>query len=154
MTVFALVKWISLARHQDAREAEQFPQKAAAFLQASDQPRRIFVYYDWGGYAIWKLYPEYRVFVDGRADLYGDDLLRQFKAAVQLRTGWRDVLDNWKVDTVLVPPSCALAQALLLDPNWHAAFTDSKAIILVRTLVRTHPPPVQRRASSPVTVTG
>ena len=142
MTVFALVKWVSLARHQDAREAEQFPQKAAAFLQASDQPRRIFVYYDWGGYAIWKLYPEYRVFVDGRADLYGDDLLRQFKAAVQLRTGWRDVLDNWKVDTVLVPPSCALAQALLLDPNWHAAFTDSKAIILVRTLVRTHPPPV------------
>src|SRR5260221_981445 len=142
MTVFALVKWVSLARHQDAREAEQFPQKAAAFLQASDQPRRIFVYYDWGGYAISKLYPEYRVFVDGRADLYGDDLLRQFKAAVQLRTGWRDVLDNWKVDTVLVPPSCALAQALLLDPNWHAAFTDSKAIILVRTLVRTHPPPV------------
>jgi hypothetical protein len=135
--VFASVKWVSLARNQDAREAELFPQKAVAFLQASAQPRRIFVYYDWGGYAIWKLYPEYRVFVDGRADLYGDDLLRQFKTAMQLRTGWRDVLDSWKVEAVLVPPSCALAQALLLDPNWHAAFVDAKAIILVRT----HPPP-------------
>jgi hypothetical protein len=141
IAVFASVKWVSLARNQDAREAEQFPQKAVAFLQAGGQPQRIFVYYDWGGYAIWKLYPEYRVFVDGRADLYGDDLLRQFKAAVQLRTGWRDVLDSWKVEAVLVPPSCALAQALLLDPNWHAAFIDSKAIILVRILVRTHPPP-------------
>ena len=60
-------------------------------------------------------------------------LLRQFKTAVQLRTGWRDVLDSWNVETVLVPPSCALAQALVLDPDWHAAFSDSKAIILLRT---------------------
>src|SRR6266851_6313019 len=132
IAVFALVKWVSLARSQDAREAEQYPQKAVAFLQASAQPQRIFVYYDWGGYAIWKLYPEYRVFVDGRADLYGDNLLRQFKTALQLRTGWRDVLDRWKVDAVLVPPSCALAQALLLDPNWQAGFSDSKAVILLR----------------------
>jgi hypothetical protein len=43
------------------------------------------------------------------------------------------VLDNWKMEAVLVPPSCAVAQALLLDPNWHAAFSDSKAIIMVRT---------------------
>jgi hypothetical protein len=133
LVVFTLVKWVSLARSQDAREAEQYPQGAVAFLEASAQPQRIFVYYDWGGYAIWKLYPEYRVFVDGRADLYGDDLLRQFKTALQLRTGWRDVLDSWTVETVLVPPSCALAQALLLDPNWHATFIDSKAIVLLRT---------------------
>ena len=93
---------------------------------------------------------EYRVFVDGRADLYGDDLLRQFRTALQLRTGWRDILDRWTVEALLVPPSCALAQALLLDPNWHATFIDSKAVILLRT----HPPPVERRASSPVTVTG
>jgi hypothetical protein len=132
MAVFALVRWVSLARSQDTREAEEFPQKAVACLRAGDYPQNIFVYYDWGGYAIWKLYPEYRVFVDGRADLYGDDLLRQFMTAVQLRAGWREVLDNWKVEAVLVPPACALAQALLLDSNWHTAFSDSKAILLVR----------------------
>src|ERR1700676_623305 len=144
IALFTLVKWVSLTRSQDAHEAEQYPQRAVAFLQASSQPRRIFVYYDWGGYAIWKLYPEYRVFVDGRADLYGDSLLRQFKTAIQLRTGWRDVLDSWKVEAVLVPPSCALAQALLLDANWHTAFSDSKAIILLRT----HPT-VENAAISP-----
>jgi hypothetical protein len=134
MVVFASAKWVSLARHQDAREAERFPQKAAAFLHSGDYPGRIFVFYDWGGYAIWKLYPEYRVFVDGRADLYGDDLLRQsIDTVLELRTGWRGVLDNWNVETVLVPPSCALAQALLLDPNWRVAFRDTKAIILLRT---------------------
>ena len=138
MAVFAAARWGSLFRNQDAREAEQFPQKAVAFLGSGNYSRRIFVFYDWGGYAIWKLYPKYRVFVDGRADLYADDLLRQsIKTVVELRTGWRDVLDRWKVEVVLVPPSSALAQALLLDPNWHAEFSDSKAIILLRT----HPTP-------------
>jgi hypothetical protein len=133
MAVFMSARWISLARNQDAREAEQFPQKAVQFLRSGTYPPRIFVYYDWGGYAMWNLYPEYRVFIDGRADLYGGELLQQFRTAVQLRTGWREVLDAWKVEAVLIPPSSAVAQALLLDPHWRAAFRDSKAIILLRT---------------------
>jgi len=145
MAGFAFVNWVSLARNQDARVSERFPERAVSFLRAGHYPERIFVYYDWGGYAIWKLYPEYRVFADGRADLYGadlngygndygDDLLRQsIKTVPELRTGWREILDHWKVQVVLVPPSCALAQALLLDANWHAEFSDSKAVVLLRT---------------------
>ena len=133
MAGFAIVRWTGLVHNQNAREAEQYPQKAVTFLRANHEPGRIFVYYDWGGYAIWNLYPEYRVFLDGRADLYGDDLLRQFKTAMQLRNGWRDVLDGWNVETVLVPPSSALAQALLLDGHWRAVYSDSKASILIRT---------------------
>ncbi len=133
MAGFAFVHWVSLARNQDAREAELFPQKAVSFLRTGNYPQRIFVYYDWGGYVIWKLYPQYRVFVDGRADLYGDYLLRQsIQTVVGLRTGWQEVLDRWQVEAVLVPPACAVAQALLLDPNWQIAFSGSKAILLLR----------------------
>jgi hypothetical protein len=176
IAVFALLKWASLAHNQDAREAALFPQKAVAFLRADNpsqpQPQRLFVYYDWGGYAIWKLYPAYRVFADGRADLYSysnsngtdddlhggndnnndndnqNDLLRQsIKTVVELRTGWRDVLDRWKVEVVLVPPSCAVAQALLLDPNWHPEFSDPKAIVLLRTHPAIQNSPIFERSS-------
>jgi hypothetical protein len=146
IAVLAVVKWVNLASNQDVREADRFPQKAVQFLRTTapipgKSSSNLFVYYDWGGYAIWKLYPEYRVFADGRADLYSDDLhggsddlLHQsIKTVVELRTGWRDVLDRWKVEVVLVPTSCAVVQALLLDPNWHAEFTDSKSIVLLRT---------------------
>src|SRR6266403_4653654 len=122
MAGFTLTRWVSLLRNQARAATELYPTPAIEFLRSHKLPSRLFVYYDWGGYAIWKLYPEYRVFVDGRADLYGDDLLRRFKTAVQVRTGWQDVLDRWKVEAVLIPPSCALAQALHLDPNWHVAF--------------------------------
>jgi hypothetical protein len=139
IAVFAVVKWVVVVHNQKAREAELFPQAAVASLKSSDikssdASRRLFAYYDWGGYAIWKLYPGYRVFVDGRADLYGDDLLRQaLKTALNLRTGWREVLDHWQIEVVLVPPSCALAQGLLLDPGWRAVFSDPKAVVFVRS---------------------
>jgi hypothetical protein len=143
MAILTSAKWIKLARTQAASEARQYPQQAISFLRATgfpnrdllpnDDAKRIFVFYDWGGYAIWKLYPEYLVFADGRADLYGDEILRQFRNAVELHTGWREILNNWKINTVLVPPSTALAQALLLDPNWHIARRDSEAILFLRT---------------------
>ena len=38
-------------------------------------------HYNWGGYFIWKLYPQYRVFMDGRADVYGDALMTDFRTA-------------------------------------------------------------------------
>jgi hypothetical protein len=131
MALFMLMKWAAVVRAQAATEAELYPGAAVAWLRR-DQSSRVFAHYDWGGYLLWKLYPNQRLFVDGRADLYGDDLLRQFKIAIQLQNGWRDVLDGWKVDTVLVPPNGALAQALLIDPGWRAVFSDAKSAIFER----------------------
>jgi hypothetical protein len=133
MAGFALVRWGVLAQGQAAAVVQQFPQKAVEALRSRDLGGEVFAYYDWGGYTIYEAYPKYRVFVDGRADLYGDDLLQQFQTAVQLRTGWREVLERWNLRVVLVPPYCALAQALVLDPNWHVEYRDSLALLLLRT---------------------
>jgi hypothetical protein len=141
MALFALAKWTTLARQQNARVAQIFPQDAVAFLRANPFPvnalspnAKLFVYYDWGGYAIYNLYPRYRVFVDGRADLYGDDLMRDsIRTLIDLRSGWEDIIKRWQIETILLPPSCALAQALLLNRHWHATFSDSHAVIFSRS---------------------
>ena len=134
MAVFTAARWQSLVRHQAATEAELFPQQAVEFLRSegSSSNRRLFAYYDWGGYVIWKLYPRERVFVDGRADLYGDDLIDQFKTAVELRRGWQEVLDERGVEAVLIPTSCPLAQALALQPHWAVKHRDPKATVFFR----------------------
>jgi hypothetical protein len=132
MAGFAVSRWQNLARNQVQTEAEQFPSQAVEFLRSHPMPTRLFAYYDWGGYAIWKLYPEYRVFVDGRADLYGDDMLHQFQKTVQFRAGWDQVLDTWGVQVVLVPQSSALAQALLLNEAWQVEYRDSRTVLFFR----------------------
>jgi hypothetical protein len=132
LTVFAVVRWIELARSQAQAESEHFPAAAVEFLHSQPFPGRLFAYYDWGGYAVWKLFPQYHVFVDGRADLYGDDLLRKFQQVAELKNGWRQVLERAQVGTVLLPPSGALAQGLLLDPQWQERYRDSRAVIFER----------------------
>ncbi len=136
LCVFALWRFADLARSQNAHEAEQYPHNAVAFLRTAKAPERLFAYYDWGGYAIWQLFPEYRPFLDGRADVYGDDLLKQFETTVQLGQNWRQVLDTWGVGTVLVPSDSALAQGLWLDNDWTAAYHDPKALVFVRKPAR------------------
>jgi hypothetical protein len=133
MAGFALTRWASLVLNEAQAEAELYPTQAVEFLRFHKLPSRLFVYYDWGGYALWKLYPEYHVFVDGRADLYGDDLLHQFQDSAQLRAGWEQVLDRWGVQAVLIPPSGPLAQGLLLDARWHSVYRDSQAILFLAT---------------------
>jgi hypothetical protein len=134
MAGFAIAKWATVARDQAEQESELLPRAAVESLPLTPDSTRILAYYDWGGYAIWRLYPRYQVFVDGRADLYGDNLLKQFETTVSLHDGWREILDRWGVNTVLLPTNCALAQALMINPDWRLAFNDSKAIILVRSV--------------------
>jgi hypothetical protein len=132
MAGFVIARWSALDRKQAVSEAENFPVRAVDFLHSHTLPRHLFVYYDWGGYAIWRLYPDYRVFIDGRADLYGDRPLSQFRLAAEFKTGWRQVLDQAEVGTVLVPPTGALAEGLRLDPEWQTKYQDSRAILFQR----------------------
>ncbi|HUM05662.1 MAG TPA: hypothetical protein VLT90_09380 [Terriglobales bacterium] len=142
MALFAVVRWDSLFRSQSQTERDLFPAQAVAFLQSHPMPSHLFAYYDWGGYAIWKLSPEYHVFIDGRADLYGDNILREFQQALQLQEGWRQVLDSRGVEVVLVPPSSPLSQALSMDAGWGSEYRDSQAVIFLRN----------RAASLPIAV--
>jgi len=133
LAFFAVVRWVDLARDQRAREAAEFPKKAVDFLQTSREPDHLFAHYAWGGYAIWRLGFEYHVFADGRADLYGDEILRQAMETIALlHPEWAHVLDRWNVQTIMVPPNSALGQALLLDPRWETAYRDTQAIVFIR----------------------
>jgi hypothetical protein len=132
LAFFVVVRFVGLDRQQSKVEADDFPRKAVEFLQSGGYPQRIFAYYDWGGYVIWKLFPTYRVYIDGRADLYGENLLHRFKTAINATDGWNGVLDQAGVDGALLPPSTALTQALEIDAGWRVAYRDPTAVFLVR----------------------
>ena len=53
------------------------PVAAVEFLKSQRLPGPIYNRYGWGGYLIYQLYPEYRVYIDGRADVYGDDFFAE-----------------------------------------------------------------------------
>jgi len=144
MSVFAGAHVARVIQRQPQAEADQFPLRAVSFLQAHPPAGPIFNDYDWGGYLIWKLFPSTPVFIDGRADLYGSQLFHDFADAYQLKGPWRQILQRWHIETVIVPPESALATGLRSAPGWIVSYQDSQAIIFT-----TFPPaPVTEHSSS------
>jgi hypothetical protein len=127
---FAGMQTADVIRRQPQSELKGFPARAVAFLQTHPPSGPIFNHYDWGGYLIWKLYPSTRVFIDGRADLYGAKLLNQFADTYQFKDDWQQTLQQWRIGTVLIPPDSAMATGLRSSPGWTVAYEDSQAIVL------------------------
>jgi hypothetical protein len=132
MMAFVVVRVAIVAKRQPGLEAKHFPSAAVTYL-ATQRPRApLFNYYDWGGYFIWKLYPEYRVFIDGRADLYGDELMDTFTRTSSGQDDWSEALQKYHVQTVVVPPKTGVAGLLRENAGWRQDFADEQAVIFTR----------------------
>lgn len=110
-----------------------YPAEGTAYLRAHPELRgNLFNTYAWGGYLIDRLYPERRVFIDGRADVHGDALVTQARNTERLAPGWRDTLDQWDIQLVLVAKDGALATALRDDPAWREILVGEVERLFVR----------------------
>jgi hypothetical protein len=129
MVAFTAAHTAQVIRRQPQAEAEHFPVAAVAYLEAHPGSGPIFNHYDWGGYLIFRLYPGTHVFIDGRADLYGEHLMEQFVDGYYLMDDWQQPLAQWRITTAIVTPNSALAAALRQAPGWTSRYEDSQAII-------------------------
>jgi hypothetical protein len=106
----------------------RYPEAALATLRR-DPDARIFTNDEWGDYLIWSLYPNHRVFVDGRSDFYGDDFEDRYVDVLNVKYGWEDTLRRFGVNTILLPLDSPLTGALKETNRWHVAFDDGRALV-------------------------
>ena len=124
-----------LLHHQAASTVENYPSAAADYLDSHPNVgTRMFADYGWGGYMIYRFYPNpsRRVFVFGEADLMGDTIMNEYSDVVGVKSDWLDILNRHGVDYVVYDPGTALTSALATQPNWHEVYADSVAVIFVR----------------------
>jgi len=120
------------AVRQPAVEAERYPAAAVEFLRAHSEAGPVFNAYGWGGYLIWKLHPERRVYIDGRADVYGDQFVEDYLKAEGGEPGWREPLERHGVRTVMIAPDAALASLLREDESWEKVFEDRRSVVFFK----------------------
>jgi hypothetical protein len=116
----------------ERKQREEMPVGAAAWIRQHRPRGEMFNPYNWGGYLIWELYPDYRVFVDGRTDLYGDAFLREYLRVQLARPGFEDTLAEYGVNLVLTYSDDALSAQLACDGGWEEVYRDEVAVIWVR----------------------
>ena len=126
LCVLAAVKvWTPLSAtfNEQARQ-ESLPVDAATWIRQNRPPGQMFNPYNWGGYLIWALWPDYRVFVDGRTDLFGDEILRDYLAIQTASPSALTLLDEHQVSFVLTGRDGPLSMLLACQEDWLLAYQD------------------------------
>jgi hypothetical protein len=133
LLVFLVVRVHDVTRRQPETEAKELPATAVSFIAAQLPPAPVLNHYNWGGYFIWRLYPKYRVYIDGRADVYGDAFMEDLATTYYLKgDSWRSPFEKWGIRTVVLPPDAPLVIALRALPDWETIYVDRQAVILTR----------------------
>jgi hypothetical protein len=126
----------------------RYPAGAADFLLAHHVTGPLFNTYEYGGYLIWRLWPQQRVFIDGRSlseSVFQDYGRILYNVEEDGGKNAQQLLDRYGVQTIVMNTfeySQGLVYRLapaLADPQqteWKLVYDDPTAIVLMR-----HPPP-------------
>ena len=122
---------------------------AADFIRHERLSGRIFNDYTPGGYLIWRLHPDIKVFTDGRAlSLKGFDLFRDIAdnpfrplSRYDITPLYVRALSSFEIDLVVLSGcdkasgvTIPLSYALINDNRWAIVYADSGAIVFMRDL--------------------
>jgi hypothetical protein len=123
---------LDLWRKGNTFDANIFPIAAVDAIKNSPPDGNVFNDFNWGGYLLYRLWPEKKIFIDGFTDFYGEQLTREYLKIVDGTPGWEQVLDQHQVQWVIVPPSGSLADRLDHSAQWVLRYKDSTAGVWVR----------------------
>lgn len=112
---------------------QKWPVKAVAYLKLHPVPRPMFNTYGYGGYLIWQLDGQNKVFVDGRADIYErTGVLADYLAIARVQVAAPRLLDAYGVQSCLVARDEALRTLLDVMPGWQRVYSDDLSALFVR----------------------
>ena len=106
-------------------DTKLYPAKVLGLLDG----KRVFTNDEWGDYLIYKLYPNTKVYVDGRSDFYGAEFSLKYLDVVRAKWNWADVLAQHKIDAILLPVDSPLSSTLKATGQWKAVYDDKVAIL-------------------------
>jgi len=114
--------------------SESTPTKTLEYIDKNLRPEQVgncgFNLDNWGGLILYKL--KMRVFIDDRADFYGQEYYGKYGTIVQTDPGWQALLDQLKIKWILMQTNAKLAAALSTNPEWTMVAKDEASVIYLR----------------------
>jgi hypothetical protein len=138
MVAAVLVLAGSRLPHQDSlrlRVSENFPVKACDFIRDHHLPQPLFNEYSWGSFLTWYL-PEYPVAIDGRLELYGNEITEGYFKVIAggERLDAYPALSN--AQTLLLQKQSGMVKALttlpVLSSQYRLVYSDDLAAVFIR----------------------
>ncbi len=107
------------------------PVNAVNYLRQHPAPGPLYNTLDWGGFLTWYM-PNYPVAIDGRTDLYGDDLEELFFETANGAPTYADNPYLNQAGVVILQKSNNLVSILQADPRFQLVYQDALSAVFVR----------------------
>ncbi|MEM5389021.1 hypothetical protein VSR68_36530 [Paraburkholderia phymatum] len=106
------------------------PISALAHVPAQILSEPVFNSYGFGGYLIFR---KIKPFIDGRADLYGDDFVSDYLTATAPdRTAFERLVTKYQIRWAILHAGTAVADMIDALPDWRRIYADDHAVVYVR----------------------
>lgn len=122
----------AFGKFADTRRNAMLPVGATHFILDSGLRGRMFNEYRFGGYLIYHLYPQQKVFIDGRPDMYGDAFFHTYGTIFTGSHGWQQAFDHYNIDYVVCSRDAPIRQLLLARGDFTLVYDDAFDSVLVR----------------------
>jgi len=110
---------------------------AMNFLEAGFPAGNLLNDYEWGDYLLYGIDPPPKVFIDGRADMYGEEIFTDYGKMAQLDEETEDLLKKYKIDWVFFPKDHIINRYLKKCGSWRTIYEDEFTEILIRSATDT-----------------
>lgn len=112
----------------------RMPVAAVEFIKKENLKGNMFNNEEFGDYIIYAAWPDYKVFFDGRSDMYGEALGRQYLKVATLQPDWEKVFDTYNINWIIYNAGSPLTTFLLEKRNWQLVYADRVAEIFVKNI--------------------
>ena len=125
-----IATWALAAHQMYSPPKSQSPAAAVEAIKAHNL-RRVLNDRAFGGYLIWRQMP---VFIDGRAELYGEKFTMAYRDAVELKDvgQFLGLLRDYDIDALLLQPGMPATGLLDQLSAWRRVYADDVAVLYVR----------------------
>lgn len=124
-----------LLQNQDSQRfpmPEAYSQEVVDFLKGGYPHGNLLNEYSWGGYLIYALDNPPKVFIDGRADMYGEHIFRNYITMKNIELEMEFLMKQYKIGWVLFPSDHILIRYLLQTDDWQVLFKNDQVSIIKR----------------------
>jgi hypothetical protein len=111
---------------------QMFPVRMIAANTPAMVGSRVLTTDQWADYLLFRFWPSTKVFVDGRTDFYGPQVGGEYMDLWQGHGRWRELLDQYRFQTALIPPDWPLCALLRQNPAWREIHGDKQAVLFQR----------------------
>ncbi len=109
-----------------------YPIAEIEFIKNNNIKGNILVDFGLGSYTSYKLYPNCKIYMDGRyEEVYPDDLIVLNDRFYATKGGWDDVLTKYPPDIILIQNNLPVYKLMLKKEGWHRIYEGSVFAVFV-----------------------